>query len=83
LIRYSSTQGLPLEDGVARCSTVRRPASFAMPDVSHLPRCPVTAKVAFPTKAKARAMYRPRPGDRRRFGAFRCAWCDAYHIGHR
>jgi len=54
-----------------------------MPDVSHLPRCPVTAKVAFPTKAEARAMYRPRPGDRRRFGAFRCAWCDAYHIGHR
>lgn len=46
-------------------------------------RCHVTGKVAWPTKRQAREGYRPRPGDRRRFGVFRCQWCDSYHVGHR
>ncbi len=46
-----------------------------------LPRCHVTGKVSWASKAEARARYRPR--DRRRFMAFRCAWCELWHVGHR
>lgn len=46
-------------------------------------RCPVTNKVCWPTKREARAGYRPPPGDRRRFSAFRCTWCNWVHIGHK
>jgi hypothetical protein len=48
-----------------------------------LPRCPKNGKVAWATRAEAKAHYCPRQGDRRRWSVFRCAVCDHYHVGHR
>lgn len=48
-----------------------------------LPRCPHSGKVAWRTKADARAHYRQRRGENRRAMVFRCAVCEHYHVGHR
>ena len=46
-------------------------------------QCP-TNKTAFDTKAEARrALTRINPGQRRAMRAYRCTYCERYHLGHR
>jgi hypothetical protein len=44
--------------------------------------CP-TGKVVFVTKADAQAALGRMAAHRTNMRAFRCAWCEKFHVGHR
>lgn len=44
--------------------------------------CP-TGKAPYPTKAAARTHLRRMHGHRTVMRAFRCGFCNQYHVGHR